>query len=72
MIPRPQAPVVIIGAGPVGLCLALYLAHIYQSTHQGAADNKLPTIAAPAAPATTPPAPASQPATNTPVEPKNP
>ena len=26
MIPRPQAPVVIIGAGPVGLCLALYLA----------------------------------------------
>lgn len=52
--------------------LALYLAHIYQSTHQGAADNKLPTIAAPAAPATTPPAPASQPATNTPVEPKNP
>ncbi len=45
----------------------LYLTHIYQTKHHDAADNKLPTIVAPA---TTAPAP--QPATTTPVEPKKP
>lgn len=41
----------------------LYLAQIYQSKHQTAADNKLPTVTAPAAaPAATPaPAPNSEP-----------
>lgn len=51
----------------------LYLAHIKQTHKQGAADNQLPTVVAPATvPASTPPAPAPQPATNTPVEPKKP
>ncbi len=45
----------------------LYLAHIYQSKHQDAADTALPAISAPAA---TPPA--TQPATPPPVEPKKP
>lgn len=49
---------------------ALYLAHIYQSKHQDAVDNKLPSVVAPA---TVPaPAPATQPATPAPVEPKKP
>lgn len=51
----------------------LYLAHIKQEQKQGASDNQLPTVVAPAtAPASTTPAPAPQPATNTPVEPKKP
>lgn len=45
----------------------LYLAHIYQSKHHDAVDNKLPTINVPAATA-----PAPQPATPAPVEPKKP
>jgi preprotein translocase subunit SecG len=44
---------------------ALYLAHIYQSKHREAADNKLPTVVAPATPA-------PQPATPAPVEPAKP
>lgn len=44
----------------------LYLAHIYQSKHRDAADNKLPTVVAPAT------TPAPQPATPAPVEPKKP
>jgi preprotein translocase subunit SecG len=60
---------------------ALYLANIYQTKHHSAAENKLPTVvapaAAPAAPASTTPAPAAtkpapQPANPTPVEPKKP
>lgn len=31
------------------LSFGLYLAHIYQAKHQNAADNKLPTVTAPAA-----------------------
>lgn len=51
----------------------LYLAHIKQTQKQGASDNQLPTVVAPATPpASTTPAPAPQPATNTPVEPKKP
>jgi preprotein translocase subunit SecG len=42
----------------------LYLTHIYQSKHQDAADNALPTVVAPA--------PATLPATPAPVEPKTP
>ncbi|HQY06119.1 MAG TPA: preprotein translocase subunit SecG [Lacunisphaera sp.] len=45
---------------------ALYLAHIYQTKHRDAADNRLPTVVAPAA------TPAPQPATPAPVEPKKP
>ena len=44
----------------------LYLAHIYQSKHHDAADNKLPAVVAPAN------LPAPQPATPAPVEPKKP
>jgi preprotein translocase subunit SecG len=44
----------------------LYLAHIYQSKHHDAADNKLPAIVAPAT------LPAPQPVTPAPVEPKKP
>jgi preprotein translocase subunit SecG len=51
----------------------LYLAHIYQAKHHGAADNKLPQVIS--APAATPSAPAPaavQPTTPAPVEPKKP
>ncbi|HEX7632442.1 MAG TPA: preprotein translocase subunit SecG [Lacunisphaera sp.] len=59
---------------------ALYLTQIYQAKHHAAAENKLPTVVAPAvkpAPVTATPAPAAtkpaaQPATTTPVEPKKP
>ncbi len=44
---------------------ALYLSHIYQAKHRDEADNKLPAIVAPAAPA-------AQPSTPAPVEPKKP
>ncbi len=51
----------------------LYLSHVYQSKHRDAAENRLPTVVAPAVPATTPAAtPAPQPATPAPVEPKKP
>jgi preprotein translocase subunit SecG len=52
----------------------LYLTHVYQNKHRDAGDNRLPTVVAPAAPATAPAAkaPAPQPATPTPVEPKKP
>ncbi|MBX3735270.1 MAG: preprotein translocase subunit SecG [Candidatus Didemnitutus sp.] len=46
------------------LSFGLYLAHIYQSKHQTAADAKLPTVTAPAA------QPATTPAPTTPGEPK--
>lgn len=49
------------------LSFVLYLAHIYQSKRTVEDDVKLPTIAAPAGTA-----PAPQPATTTPVEPKKP
>ena len=49
------------------LSFVLYLAHIYQTKHHVAADTKLPTIVAPASTA-----PAKQPATPAPVEPKKP
>lgn len=45
---------------------ALYLAHIYQSKHRAGADDRLPTVVAPAT------IPAPQPATPAPVEPKKP
>ncbi|MDI1337757.1 MAG: preprotein translocase subunit SecG [Lacunisphaera sp.] len=48
------------------LSFVLYLAHIYQTKHHVDADNKLPTIAAPAT------LPAPQPATPAPVGPKKP
>lgn len=47
------------------LSFGLYLAQIYQSKHQEAADSKLPTVTAPAASQPATPAPA-------PSEPKNP
>lgn len=50
----------------------LYLAHIYQSKHRDIADNRLPTIVAPATPAPAAKTPAPQPATPAPVEPKKP
>jgi len=50
----------------------LYLSHIYQSKHHEAADNKLPTVVAPASTAPVPALPSPQPATPTPVEPKKP
>ena len=52
----------------------LYLSHIYQTKHRDAAENKLPTVVMPAAPAPAPAAttPATQPANPTPVEPKKP
>jgi preprotein translocase subunit SecG len=43
----------------------LYLAHIYQSKHQDAVENSLPSVVAPAVPA-------PQPATPAPVEPAKP
>jgi len=49
------------------LSFVLYLAHIYQSKHLVEVDAKLPIIAAPARTA-----PAPQPATPAPVEPKKP
>jgi len=39
------------------ISFALYLAHIYQSKHRDTADNKLPTVVAPATPAPQPAAP---------------
>lgn len=52
----------------------LYLSHIYQTKHRDAAENRLPTVTLPAAPAPAPAAttPAPQPANPTPVEPKKP
>lgn len=52
------------------LSFGLYLAHVYQKKHVTEAENKLPTVVAPAAPA---PAPLTaptlpQPATSQPVE----
>lgn len=49
------------------LSFVLYLAHVYRSKHHEEVDAKLPTIAAPASTA-----PAAQPATPKPVEPKKP
>ena len=56
------------------LSFGLYLAHIYQSKHQVVADNKLPTVVAPALiPASAPAAtPAVQPATPPPSAPAKP
>lgn len=51
---------------------ALYLAYLYQSKHRDDADNRLPTIAAPASTAPAPAMPAPKPATPAPVEPKKP
>ena len=51
------------------LAFALYLGRIYQRTHATETGDALPTITAPAAPATTPTTPATQPA---PVEQSNP
>jgi preprotein translocase subunit SecG len=39
------------------ISFALYLAHIYQSKHRDASDNKLPTVTAPATPAPQPATP---------------
>src|SRR3954467_10609555 len=50
----------------------LYLTHIYQSKHLDAADNRLPSVVAPAAPAPAATTPSPQPANPTPVEPKKP
>jgi preprotein translocase subunit SecG len=58
------------------LSFVLYLANIYNSKHHEGADNKLPTVNAPAVPASTQPdplvAPGAQPATTPPVEPAKP
>lgn len=50
------------------LSFVLYLANVYQSKHHGAADNKLPTVVAPAVTAK----PAVQPVTLPPNAPKKP
>ncbi|HWA27458.1 MAG TPA: preprotein translocase subunit SecG [Lacunisphaera sp.] len=58
------------------LSFTLFLLNIYQVKHQGGVDAKLPTIVAPAAPASAGPAPvtlpAPQPATPPPGEAKKP
>jgi preprotein translocase subunit SecG len=52
------------------LSFGLYLANIYQSKHQEAAEGKLPTVTAPASTTAPTPTPEAQPATPQPVEAK--
>lgn len=55
------------------VCFTLYLAILYQSKHQEAVDNKLPTVIAPASTAPAPaPLTVPQPATPQPGDPKKP
>jgi preprotein translocase subunit SecG len=54
------------------LSFALYLANVYQSKHRTAAEDKLPTVIAPASPAKPAATPAATPATVPPSATKKP